>query len=309
MEYLIKIIAIVAIVKIILVFFYLGWNSYKIEKSDFEAKLKAWQQFAASEQLDIKVGKFRSIGPITGDFRGHSLSIGNINSDNRPVTIFELNRKKTSANVPKQQTDEEIMRRFWAAYNILKPELKAEITVGKIVFRTDVITCKEKLQAICDQMANMIEIYPRICKMGGRFVDAVLQTTSVKPFTWQIIKSVSHETAQRIKAKSSLLLCKKCYAFCSSYRVRPPFDVSLFTTKYYGCRICRQSREFFQGRSVALLNNRMTGSVSVGKNEIRMNWLALCKPFDFHEVRILQASDKEVEEFVMQAGNDTDTFR
>ncbi len=53
----------------------------------------------------------------------------------------------------------------------------------------------------------------------------------------------------------------------------------------------------------------MTEKQSAPQNEILVNWLIYPKPFDFHEVRIIQASDRDVEEFVMQTGNDTDEFR
>ncbi len=60
---------------------------------------------------------------------------------------------------------------------------------------------------------------------------------------------------------------------------------------------------------MAVLDNQMNEKLSIQENEISVNWLIYRKPFDFHEVRIIQASDREVEEFVMQTGNDMDKFR
>ncbi len=80
--------------------------------------------------------------------------------------------------------------------------------------------------------------------------------------------------------------------------------------KYYGCRTCRQSRDFIEGNwCAAVLDDQMTEKWSSGDDVISVNWLAFRKPFDFHEVRIIQASDREVEEFVMQVGNDMGEFR
>jgi hypothetical protein len=73
--------------------------------------------------------------------------------------------------------------------------------------------------------------------------------------------------------------------------------------------LCRQSSNVIEGWSIAVLDNQMNEKWSVRENEFWVNWLIHRKPFDFHEVRIVQATDREVEEFVMQVGNDTDEFR
>jgi hypothetical protein len=40
-----------------------------------------------------------------------------------------------------------------------------------------------------------------------------------------------------------------------------------------------------------------------------VNWLQYRQLFDFDEIQIIQASDEEVERFVVQVGNDTDSVR
>jgi hypothetical protein len=40
-----------------------------------------------------------------------------------------------------------------------------------------------------------------------------------------------------------------------------------------------------------------------------VNWLKRQKLFDFDQVEIVQATDKEVQTFAVQVANDTDTFR
>lgn len=42
---------------------------------------------------------------------------------------------------------------------------------------------------------------------------------------------------------------------------------------------------------------------------ISKNWLTKQRIFDFDEVRILHATDEEIERFVIQVGNDTDVVR
>jgi hypothetical protein len=43
--------------------------------------------------------------------------------------------------------------------------------------------------------------------------------------------------------------------------------------------------------------------------QIRVNWLQYRQRFDFNRVEIIQASDEEIERFVVQAGNETDPRR
>ena len=177
----------------------------------------------------------------------------------------------------------------------------------------------DELLPIIKQLIQLIEICHEVCKIGGEAVDLLLQATKPrKPVIWQIIKIIADETALRIQPKTSLLLCKKCFTFCSSHKIKQPLsfsssDVSLVLTgaKYYGCRSCRQSRDFIEveGRLIAVLDNQMTEEWSVQENVISVNWLAFRKLFDFHEVRIIQASDKDVERFAVQVGNDNDSVR
>jgi len=281
-------------------------------------KNKAWRQFAESNNLCFKLrGIYDDELIIDGNFHGYSLSI----SSQRDLeyglnTIFVLKRNKTLKHFEKRQTDRDIKRSFWAVYNIFKSGISIEITLKRIFFRSNFIKSTNKLQSISDQLVNLIEIFPEVCKIGGEAVDSLLQDKSFEPIIWQFIEGISTETELRIKPKTSLLLCKKCFTFCSSHNVISPPDMSSLTptytrpeAKYYGCRICRQSRDFIEGLSISVIDNLMTKKWSVQENEILMNWLTFRKPFDFHEIRIIQASDREVEEFVMQAGNDMDEFR
>jgi hypothetical protein len=42
---------------------------------------------------------------------------------------------------------------------------------------------------------------------------------------------------------------------------------------------------------------------------LRVNWLICRKLFDFDRVEVIQATDEDVERFVVQVGNDTDVLR
>ena len=129
------------------------------------------------------------------------------------------------------------------------------------------------------------------------------------PITGQIIQSIAAETKLQIKPKGRYLLCKKCLTFCSSHKAGSNLLSIWPIAKYYGCRLCRQSSNVIKGSSIAVLDNQMNEEWSVREIEFWVNWLIHRKPFDFNEVKIVQATDREVEEFAMQVGNDTDELR
>jgi hypothetical protein len=74
-------------------------------------------------------------------------------------------------------------------------------------------------------------------------------------------------------------------------------------------RLCGQSRTFFRGRVVAVLDEQMAADQIEEGRERRVNWLHYRQMFDFDEVRILRADDEAVERLAMQMGNDTDPHR
>ncbi len=286
------------------------------------ASNKALRQFAKSNNLH-----FWHLSGIEGDFRSYRLSIRNEDIDKERCTIFELRRNKKFNHFQKRQTVRDIMSRFWAIYSRIKSENLLDIKSEMISFQSELIKNTDEFLPIIEQLIELIEICHDVRKIGSEAIAPLLRARKNKQFIWQIIKDITGETKLRIKPKMSLLLCKKCLTFCSSHKVtlRLSFELTKRKYYYYGCRICRQSRDFIEGRSIAVIDNLMTQDRitykfrqhtqhtnrkwSVLQNEISVNWLAFRKPFDFHEVRIVQASDREVEEFLMQVGNDTDEFR
>ncbi len=44
-------------------------------------------------------------------------------------------------------------------------------------------------------------------------------------------------------------------------------------------------------------------------DNLYVNWLQIRKPFDFDSVQIINATDRDVEQFCIQVGNDTDEIR
>jgi hypothetical protein len=60
---------------------------------------------------------------------------------------------------------------------------------------------------------------------------------------------------------------------------------------------------------VAVLDAAWQGAQTQRDGTLRVNWLARRALFDFDRVEIIRAADKDVEQFAMQVGNDTDPLR
>ncbi len=148
---------------------------------------KAWQQFAKSQCLHFKDGGFFSQDIITGDFLGHFLSIRLASDEEGEFTIFELKRKLKFDYFEKRHSHRDIMERFWEMYNIIQSGISLEITSEQIYFKSEeYIKSKNKFQSISEQLANLIEIFPGVCKLGGVAIDSIIQIEHFKPITGQI---------------------------------------------------------------------------------------------------------------------------
>jgi hypothetical protein len=73
--------------------------------------------------------------------------------------------------------------------------------------------------------------------------------------------------------------------------------------------MCSQSRDFFDGKVVAVLDRQQQIHLDERDGLLWVNWLIHPVTFDFDVVYIIQATDEEVERFVVQVGNDTDPTR
>ncbi len=290
------------------------------------------KRFAESNNLLFKPGRYLpyiEFPHIFGNYRGHTLKIreskfldlGEISKHSFERISYELKRKRRRIEIEREKSSQksgrrlsakEAIRRFQAIelfmvanrgqYKKLDATRHGEmITFGSIVkyADTDLSPCK--------LVADLIEAYPVVLKIGAGAIDILLKGSEHQPIIKQLVGDIATETIERISQNTDQFFCPKCLTYCSSHKARLPLKVDSF--KYFGCRTCRQSRDLIRGRAIAILDLKMTEKQSVHGRKILVNWLTLRKPFDFHEIRIARASDKDVEHFVIQIGNDTDKFR
>lgn len=119
-----------------------------------------------------------------------------------------------------------------------------------------------------------------------------------------LLRDIERETQKQLNALS---VCRRCWLRCQEYMVPITPDLSFL---YWGCRGCCQSRDIAQSEvMIAVLDEEIKQEWSQKDGHLRVNWLARRSLFDFERVEIIQATDEEVERFVVQVGNDTDVFR
>lgn len=124
-----------------------------------------------------------------------------------------------------------------------------------------------------------------------------------------LLNGIKAETTYQFAGRFEHILCPSCL---TQFAVRF-IDLSWNQAfSYYGCRTCGQSREFLKySASVVAILNSDNHDETYRKHDgaLWVNWLVWRKLFDFDLVRIIQATDEEIERFVMQVGNDTDPYR
>lgn len=123
-----------------------------------------------------------------------------------------------------------------------------------------------------------------------------------------LLQSISAETTERLGQTAESLLCSICLVHGYHYDVSLPDEGSL---TFYGCRACRQSREFYSHLTeiVAVLDDRRAWDRAEHNGSLRVNWFSWPALFDFDRVEIVHAGDEPVERLAVQIGNDTDPIR
>jgi hypothetical protein len=149
--------------------------------------------------------------------------------------------------------------------------------------------------------------------MGGEVTEVLQEIASdkVNPL-WKtgiwLLTNIEQETRNSFAWRVDDTLCPHCL---TRFAARP-VEVGLgIPITYYGCRICGQSREYFYlPQGVVAVLDTSWGKVQAEEDGLlQVNWLIHRTLFDFDRIKIIQATDEDVERFAVQVGNDTDPFR
>jgi hypothetical protein len=153
----------------------------------------------------------------------------------------------------------------------------------------------------------------RLIATGGETIDMLkdLATDEAVSFhqtaIW-LLQSIAAETAYQFSHQLEYTLCPYCLTRFGPRPVNISWEQQ-FT--YYGCRVCGQSRVFLAGLPfvVAVLDTNWPEKQLRQNDQLYINWLAHRELFDFNRVKIIHATDEDVERFAVQVGNDTDPIR
>ena len=193
-----------------------------------------------------------------------------------------------------------------------------------------------QLQGLFDWLVSAANLYPGIVALGGEAVPdlevaAASQLSKVVQKLmgdanagkqvkitrrWlgkvakQLICDIGKDTQTKLAHRLPQSICTQCLTYCTGHTVELGDWFNSVT--YFGCRICHQSRGFYncsQGVTAVLGDNGGTAPVVYENGLLTVNWLEWRKLFDFDRVAIIHATDEQVERFAVQVGNDTDELR
>ncbi len=194
--------------------------------------------------------------------------------------------------------------------------IKGQVTLenaGHLVsYRQDSLeTDSDYLQSVLHLLTDIAEAYPAVIDLGMDSVPFLRETATsenaLSLVVRHLIDDIAAETRRRLGQAPDRFLCLRCMTRCAEHRLTLPDGHSI---AYYGCRTCRQSRTFFEGRVVMLLNQHYSAAEPIQQDgKLRVNWFIERTLFDFDEVEIVAADDEAVEYFAVKVGNDTDPVR
>lgn len=268
-----------------------------------------WRVFAQSNNLSVNTGWRGLSYSVSGRYRDADMSLKGINS-NGLHTVASLEDYRIVNEAVIHQALDDLLHLMKS--HSLSGQIKVEAGGRKFVYKqVGIETSTTRLQLIFGLLADLISIYPHVVKVGGEAIPSLQELADENSY-WedvaiQLLRDIAQETKRRLQNNASGLLCPHCLARFSANKVK----ISKGSVAIYGCRMCGQSREFWDwpGKVVAVLDDKMLSKISHKDYVLRANWLNQRSIFDFDEVEIIQATDEDVERFAVQVGNDTDDRR
>jgi hypothetical protein len=286
-----------------------------------QKKMGRWRVLAARHKLTFEPGNLFSPTCVSGYYHGHWVELDSYSTRNHGyLTRLVLSTKRLQNNrtspAQAQLPDKDFS---WADLverlrqlrvdSQLKGEVRTNIwqlTYVQSGIETDI----KHLEAVLEVLCQLADIYPAAVALGGEAVPALHSIATnpgkLRDVAKQWLYDISNTTRRRLKAQAAKLLCPDCLARFAAHKIHLSW---LSSVTYYGCRVCGQSRNVLNVRSIAVLDRHMeTAQIQKGES-LYINWFSRPTLFDFDTVAIVRASDEDVERFALQVGNDMDELR
>ena len=291
---------------------------------NFERKKKLiWQPLIEPGRLSLEAGDFfRGGASLRGGYRGYPLKLETVRKfylhtrirlrlDQRALESHSSEHPTTLFGKRVEVGDAASLLAAIDIWHDPKEPLKATVNVQEVGYEELGLAADVRyVEHLLEWLSDMAATYSALLALGGRAVPqlreiAVAPGHPLRYLAYQVLKDISRETSRRLGGQAGAV-CPDCLVRYSLRRVSFPLN-SIF---YYGCRACGESQKFIEGHHVvAVLDKSMAAERAWQDGALQVNWLARRALFDFDEVRLVQASDEEVERFVIQVGNDPDPIR
>ncbi len=299
--------------------FHFGWGYQDNQDNSDGQELTSWQKLADSYGLTFSSAYWWTPAQIVGNYRGHHLRVyAHYSSKGYHDTSIKIDVNRPDDNLSSKNKQhpgdilnvKEVTRLLIPHGLRYQPqgEIKIKTHGQKIIYKQHSFANDiNYLRFLLNLLGNLAYGYHKVVELGGEAVPALQSIVGdarnvLRPIALELLKDIAHETKNRLSYQPTSFLCPRCLTHPDTYVVQIYW---WRTVDYYGCRTCGQSRAFLEKRAVAILDREMTTEQSEQNGDLWINWLLNRRLFDFSEVQILQATDKDVETFAVQVGNDT----
>ncbi|MEM7345155.1 MAG: hypothetical protein AAF485_12995 [Chloroflexota bacterium] len=277
---------------------------------------------AASEEKSIQASY------VSGTYKAYDLTLKTIvnhsGNKNQIYTVIEISAPREALPDPENVARPTARLKPGDIIDMLfAGEAQQALSLTNIIFVSDsgrsaiyrekeIQTQIALLQSRFDTMIDLMQRYPQVLALGGDAVPGLLALHGYDGVIFQrisenLLYDIGSHTRKRLAWKLTRLLCPYCLTRPDKLAAKISWTE---TMTYYGCRSCGQSNHFLKGeRTIALLDAGISEKVTETTDEIRINWLVERTLFDFDAVQIDNATDEDVERFLVQMGNDTDEWR
>ena len=287
--------------------------------SEISLDFSGWQVFAEVNNLHYSPGKLLEGYRVFGDFQGYKIELAAMKPRLSFTAQTRLTLTVTDRVIQKQDPNQlsildAVMELFVTP---LDSELAGKIKVSdkgqEFVYEQDEVeTSQKQLQILLDTLFSLAEAYPQILSSGGEVIP-ILRTTAIdtmhpaQAVAAQLIQEIAPTTQHLHQQGETTLVCPRCTVRCAVHKVVLSWVTA---AAYFGCRNCHQSLEFLTiDQIIAVLDNSSDSGPVQQARTLTVNWLSRQTLFDFDSVKIIQATDEDVERFAVQVGNDTDPVR
>ena len=161
------------------------------------------------------------------------------------------------------------------------------------------------LQVISDYLYQLLNIYPILVNSKDTYLTelqaiARYKGLALQPFARRMMGQMKIPAPKKSEIRLICPTCLVSYGEAVNSALDGDFNSDV------GCRICGNRQGYFAGKMVAVLNRDLTTDIEQVEGELRVNWLKHQHLLDFDEIEIVQATDEDVERFVVQVGNNSD---